>query len=514
MALLKNKGSFGSAEIWSLFRSAGYMKPTRLQQRVVPLLMRGRDVAVEAEGDSGKTAAFILPILARIRRGKAGIKAVVLTSSMENSRKVYREFRRFSASSQKPSFFALGVEGLGRKEHRILGRQPDVVIGTPNRVIDHIRRGNLDFSGLQVAVADRSGDLEHPGYVEDVLFIHSKFPPKVQTLLIAPRLDEEMAPLVTQLKRAVVIPLSSWKEGTAEPEHQYVEVDPRGKEAALERLVLATPAEGLLVQCREPAEARRITKLLRAHQVTTLVLLDELSPAQANKASQGFSVGAASVLVSTFSAAQKRSLKWVSRVINVDLPPDAESYRPRSFVLEQITTLGSGNDHQRLQEMIEVDVQKKELPPQEDVLEGSIRQILDRIREQEDPKELEEYRRVLRRTVPLRLRGYFMAYLFKNLSGMSSQRASRPRKRQEMSFSKLFVSVGRNRRVFPKDLAELFVSRLGLDRSQIREVKVLESYSFIEVDSSVAETAIAKLTGTELKGRKLTVNHARKKEGR
>ena len=161
-----------------------------------------------------------------------------------------------------------------------------------------------------------------------------------------------------------------------------------------------------------------------------------------------------------------------------------------------------------------MDVQKKELPPQEDVLEGSIRQILDRIREQEDPKELEEYRRVLRRTVPLRLRGYFMAYLFKNLSGMSSQRASRPRKRQEMSFSKLFVSVGRNRRVFPKDLAELFVSRLGLDRSQIREVKVLESYSFIEVDSSVAETAIAKLTGTELKGRKLTVNHARKKEGR
>jgi ATP-dependent RNA helicase DeaD len=389
-----------------------------------------------------------------------------------------------------------------------------VIIGTPNRVIDHIRRGNVDFSSLQVAVADRSGELEHPGYVEDVLFIRSKFPPKVQTLLIAPRLDEEMQPLVAQLKRPVVIPQSSWKEGISEPEHRFIEVDPRGKEAALERLVLATSAEGLLIQCREPAEVRRITKLLRGHQVTTLVLLDDLSPAQANKASQGFSVGAASVLVSTFSAARKRGLKWVSRVINVDLPPDAESYRPRSFVLEQVTTLGSGSDHQRLQEMVQVDVQKKELPPQEDVLEGSIRQILDRIRDKEDPEELEEYRRVLRRRVPLRLRGYFMAYLFKNMGGLSSQKAPRPRRQQEQSFSKLFVSIGRNRRVFPKDLVELFVSHLGLDRSQVREVKVLESYSFIEVDSSVAEKAIAKLSGTELKGRKLTVNHARKKEGR
>jgi ATP-dependent RNA helicase DeaD len=513
MALLKNKGSFGSAEIWSLFRSAGYIKPTHLQQRVVPLIMRGRDVAVEAEGDSGKTAAFILPILVRIKRGKAGIKAVVLTSSIENSRKVYREFRRFSGSSKKPSFFALGVEGLGRKEHSILARSPDVIIGTPNRVIDHIRRGNLDFSSLQIAVVDRSGDLEQHGFVEDVLFIHSKFPPQVQTLLIAPSLGEEMQPLVAQLKRPAVIPLSSWKDNAIQTEHRFIEVHPRGKEAALQRLVLVSDIDGLLIQCRDAGQVRKVAKLLRGHQFKTLVLLDDLSPAQANKASQSFSVGAVSILVSTFSAIRKRSLKWVSQVINLDLPPEAESYRPRSFVLKKVTTLGSAEDFQRLQEIIDVDVNKKNLPPQEDVLDGSIRQILDRIRQEEDPEELEEYRRIIRRRVPMRLRGYFMAYLFKIQGGPALKKAPEPRQQRGQEFSKLFVSVGRSRRVYPKDLVELFMSRLGLDRSQIREVKVLESYSFIEVDSSAAEKAIAELSGTEFKGRKLAVNHARKKEG-
>ena len=514
MALLKNKGPFGSAEIWSLFRSTGYAKPTHLQQKVIPLLMRGRDVAVEAEGDSGKTAAFILPILVRIKRGKAGIKAVVLTSSVENSRKVYREFQRFSGSSKKPSFFALGVEGYERREHRILAGRPEVVIGTPNRVIDHIRRGNLEFSSLQVAVADRSGDLEHPGFAADVLFIQSKFPPKVQTVLIAPSLDEEMQPLVAQLKRPAVIPMSSWKDSGVQTEHRFFQVQPRDKEAALERLVLASPVERLLIQCLTAVEVRKVARLLRGHQLKALFLLDDMSPAQANKACQSFSVGAAPILVATFSAARKRSLKWVSQVINLDLPPEPESYRPRSFILKQVSTLGSAAEHSRLQEMVQVDVQDKELPPQEVVLEGSIRQILERIRAQEDPKELNEYRRILRRHVPMSLRGYFMAYLFKQLGGPSPQKAPAERRQQGKGFSKLFVSVGRNRRVYPKDLTDLFVTRLGLQPGQVREVKVLESYSFIEVDSSVADRAIRELSGTELKGRKLAVNHARKKEGR
>ncbi|MBN1834879.1 MAG: DEAD/DEAH box helicase [Spirochaetales bacterium] len=513
MALLKEKGPFGSAEIWSLFRGAGYVAPTHLQQRVVPLIMRGRDVAVEAEGDSGKTAAFILPILVRIKRGKAGIKAVVLTSSLENSRKIYREFRRFSGSGKKPSFFALGVEGYERKEHRILAGGPEVVIGTPNRVIDHIRRGNLEFSSLQIAVADRSGDLEHPGFAEDVLFIHSKFPPKVQTVLIAPSL-EEVQPLVAQLKRPAVVPMSSWKDSGVKIEDGFIEVHPRGREEALERLVLALPAERLLIQTPNAGEVRKVVRLLRGRQLKALALLEELSPAQANKACQSFSVGAVPILAATFSAARKRSLKWVSHTINLGLPPDAESYRPRSFVLEQVTTLGSAADYSRLQEMAQVDVHKRELPSRDQVLEGGIRRILERIRREEDASELNEYRRILRRHVPMSLRGYFMAYLFKQLGAPAAVKAPAAAKQRERQYSKLFVSIGRNRRVYPKDLTELFMTRLGLEPSQLREVKVLESYSFVEVDSSVAERAIAELSGIELNGRKLAVNHARKKEGR
>jgi ATP-dependent RNA helicase DeaD len=185
MAPTKGKKTFGSAEAWTLFREAGYAKPTHLQQRMIPLILKGRDVAVEAEGDSGKTAAFILPLLVKLKRGKTGIKAIVLTSSTENSHKVFREFRRFVRSGKRPSIFAFGFQGQEKKEHRVLSRNPDVVIGTPNKVIDHIRRGNLDFSNLQSVVIDRTENPEHPGFVEDILFIFSKLPQKKQTILIS-----------------------------------------------------------------------------------------------------------------------------------------------------------------------------------------------------------------------------------------------------------------------------------------------------------------------------------------
>jgi len=112
MAPTKGKKTFGSAEAWTLFRQTGYAKPTHLQQRLIPIILKGRDVAVEAEGDSGKTAAFILPLSVKLKRGKAGIKAIVLTSSTENSHKIFREFKRFTRSWTKPSFFAFGFEGL------------------------------------------------------------------------------------------------------------------------------------------------------------------------------------------------------------------------------------------------------------------------------------------------------------------------------------------------------------------------------------------------------------------
>jgi ATP-dependent RNA helicase DeaD len=504
MAPTKGKKTFGSAEAWSLFRQAGYAKPTHLQQRLIPIILKGKDVAVEAEGDSGKTAAFILPLSVKLKRGKAGIKALVLTSSTENSHKVFREFGRFIRSGKRPSVFAFGFRGQEKKEHRMLSRNPDVVIGTPNKVIDHIRRGNLDFSNLQTVVIDRTENPEHPGFTEDILFIFSKLPQKKQTLLISHSLEKDSEKLISLLKRPSVLPVSTWRQLAVPTRNVFIQTVQQDKLPVVVDLILAEPMESLLIQCEDPGQASRMSKLLKARHIESTLLLGSLSVQLQNKICQNFSVGKVPILISTFETACSKSLRWVTHVINLTVAPSPESYKPRSFVLERIITIA--DDYERLKERIKVDAQKNTPPSEDEVFRGMIRQILKRIKEEEDPEVLNHYRNIVRKNVPLTLRSYFAAYMVKqSLTGEK-------KKKKSSKITKLFLSMGKNRRVFPRDLIQLFMDRLKAERSQIHDIKVLDNYSFVEVDSSLAGRAIQELSGIEFKDRTLAVNYARKRE--
>ena len=210
MAPQQRNRSFGSAALWEPLRKSGYARPTPLQRKVVPLIYAGRDLVVEVEGDTGRAAAFIPPVLVRLRRGRAGIKAVVATSSAEDSRKVEREFQRFSRlqAGRSAFVFALGAEERDRGEHRSLSKQPDVLIGTPSRIIDHIRRGNLDFSLLQSVVIARQEP--EPGFADDLKFIFSKLPTRKQVLLFSRALGPEADGLLELFHRPVHLSLADW----------------------------------------------------------------------------------------------------------------------------------------------------------------------------------------------------------------------------------------------------------------------------------------------------------------
>jgi ATP-dependent RNA helicase DeaD len=505
MAPTKGKKTFGSAEAWALFREAGYAKPTHLQQRLIPLIIKGKDVAAEAEGDSGKTAAFILPLYLKSKRGKTGIKALVLTSSTENSHKVFREFRRFVRSGKTPSVFAFGFEGQEKKEHKVLLRNPDVVIGTPNKVIDHIRRGNLRFSSLQTVVIDRTENPEHSGFIEDILFIFSKLPQRKQTILISYSLEKDDGRLLSLLRRPVMLPMSTWKQLAVPVRDIFVEVKEDRKPAVAAQIPLSEPMESLLVQCGSPKTAAAVHKQMRVHHLEAALLLDTLSTQKQNKVCQSFSVGMIPILVSTFETACSRNLRWVTHLINLGVPPRPESYKPRSFVLQKVISLGAPDDYDRLKESIKVDVEKSVPPTEDQVFRGMIQQILKHIQEEEDPDILNHYRSLVRKNVPLTLRSYFSAYLLRQLlAGVHKKKGPKA--------TKLFLSMGKNRRVFPRDLIQLFMDRLKAERSQIHDIKILDNYSFVEVDASLGERAIRELSGIEFKGRKLAVNYARKRE--
>jgi ATP-dependent RNA helicase DeaD len=533
MAPLQRNRSFGSAELWELLRKAGYSRPTLLQRKVVPLIQSGRDLAVDVEGDAGKTAAFILPLLARLKRGRAGIKTVVVTSSAEDSLKTEREFKRFlhPGAGRSIAIFALGAEQSDRSEHRSLARQPDVVIGTPSRIIDHIRRGNLDFSLLQSVVIDRKG--KEPEFDDDLRFIFSKLPPKKQTILFSTALDPATERLVDLLRRPVLVSQAAWKESEAEVEELFIEVAENGKAAAVAALALSEAAPALLVQCAEAGMLRRLTKVLAGLGLRVQCLREEMSSSEQNRIAERFGAGELPILVSTFEAIRRRPLRQATVVINADLPPSAEAYRPNSLVLEKLITLGSTGQYRRLQESYQVKPRPAELPTDDQALAGAIRDIVAKIRSEANSQELRRYRRLLRNNAPLAVRSYVAAYLLRTVygghfgrvpaRGPASQRppakeqpaqrpTEKPQQKPAAGFTRLFISAGKSRGIFARDLAAHFTSALKVDRSRLGGIRVLDNYSFLEIDSALAERAISELSGTQLKGRQITVNYARKRE--
>jgi ATP-dependent RNA helicase DeaD len=568
MAPQQRDRSFGSAELWEPLRKAGYNRPTLLQRKVVPLIYAGRDLVVEVEGDTGRTAAFILPILVRLRRGRAGIKAVVATSSAEDSRKVEREFQRFSRlqAGRSAFVFALGAEERDRGEHRSLSKQPDVLIGTPGRIIDHIRRGNLDFSLLQSVVIDRQEP--EPGFADDLKFIFSKLPPRKQVLLFS-RAGPEADDLLELLRRPVHLSLAAWRQSEERVEESFIEVPQAEKPRAVAALALAAGSGALLVQTSGKDYARKMGRELAARGVQAQVLWEGMRETEQERIREDFAEGRRPVLVSTFEAVRRYSLRWVTHVLNADPPPDAQAYRPASVVLEKVISLGSAAHHRQLQEKLNVNPEKASLPDDEQVLAGAISDILRRLRAEEDPAELARYLRLLRRHAPLGRRAAVAAYLLKQVYGAlgsppatrkpqagaagpqagavpgsravpgaraasggraipavprasgsgrrrraAAEKATPPaeRARAKEGFTRLFISVGKSRGVYPKDLAALFGDRLQIDRSRIGDIRVLDNYSFLEIDSALAERAIAELSGSELKGKQISVNYARKKE--
>jgi hypothetical protein len=159
-----------------------------------------------------------------------------------------------------------------------------------------------------------------------------------------------------------------------------------------------------------------------------------------------------------------------------------------------------------LQETVFVKSTNTNNSSQADVVKGTINNILTNIRQKADPDELNRLKKIVRKNVPLHLRSYFTAYLLKELMGKIRDKTD--------VFTTLFVSIGKNRRVYPKDLADLFLQTLNLSRSDIGEIKVFDSYSFVEISLDHAANAISKLSGSNFRGRRITVNTAKKKENR
>jgi ATP-dependent RNA helicase DeaD len=305
----------------------GYETPTPIQARAIPLLLEGRDLVGQAQTGTGKTAAFALPLLCRIEPSEGAVQALVLVPTRELALQVAQAIHTYGRHLRQAAVLAIyGGDSMVRQIAR-LERGVQVVVGTPGRVLDHIRRGSLQLGEVRTVVLDEADEMLRMGFIEDVESILSNTPEGRQTALFSATMPPEIQRVArNHLRSPVRVAIEVTQKTVESTVQRFAVVADHHKLEALLRLLEVSPPEAALVFARTRIGADELAEALCAHGFPAEALHSDLSQAQRATVLQRLRDQRLRIVVATDVAARGLDIDHISHVINFDLPGDPETY--------------------------------------------------------------------------------------------------------------------------------------------------------------------------------------------
>ena len=308
-------------------KAVGYEVPTPIQRESIPAILKGRDVLGTAQTGSGKTAAFVLPILQRLMKQPPGhTRALILSPTRELAAQTEAAFQQFGKGTRIRGQSVYGGVGMGPQEHA-LRSGVDVVIATPGRLLDHMGRRNVDFRGLQVLVLDEADRMLDMGFLPDMRRIISALPKERQTLLFSATMPSEIESLSRSIMRDPVrISVSPPHRPPPKIRHEVYPVPQHLKTGLLVELLGREDMMSVLVFVRTKRRADRVARQLGNSGFDVARIHGDRSQSQRDSALAGFRSGRHQVLVATDVAARGLDVEGITHVVNYDVPQVPTDY--------------------------------------------------------------------------------------------------------------------------------------------------------------------------------------------
>jgi ATP-dependent RNA helicase DeaD len=319
---------FGFSEaLLKTLADKGYSDPSPIQKAAFPELMLGRDLVGQAQTGTGKTAAFALPLLERLESGQKTPQVLVLAPTRELAMQVADSFKAYAAGH--PHLKVLAVYGGTdfRSQISTLRRGVDVVVGTPGRVMDHMRQGTLDTSGLTSLVLDEADEMLRMGFIDDVEWILEQLPKERQVVLFSATMPPEIRRLSKRyLNDPAEVTIKTKDQDGKLIRQRAITVPMSHKLEALQRVLDACGGEGVIIFARTKVITLTVAETLEAagHQVA--VLNGDVPQNQRERTVERLRSGSVDVLVATDVAARGLDVERIGLVINYDMPFDSEAY--------------------------------------------------------------------------------------------------------------------------------------------------------------------------------------------
>jgi ATP-dependent RNA helicase DeaD len=315
------------AELLSALETMGFHSPSPIQKAAIPELLLGRDLVGQARTGTGKTAAFGLPLLQRLDPAERRPQALVLTPTRELALQVAAALSSYATELPQVKVLAIYGGADFREQLLHLRRGVQVVVGTPGRVMDHIRQGTLDLSALRTLVLDEADEMLRMGFIESVEWVLEQLPAQRQVVLLSATMPTEIRRLSNRyLKSPAEITIQSRKGEGGRIHQRFLVVQPQMKPQLLQRVLEAEGSEGVIVFARTKAVSLTLAEALEAQGHNVGLLNGDVPQAHRERTIQRLRDGQLDVLVATDVAARGLDVDRIALVINYDMPFDGEAY--------------------------------------------------------------------------------------------------------------------------------------------------------------------------------------------
>ncbi len=314
-------------EVQLAVQMSGYLSPTAVQAEIIPHMLDGQDVLAQSQTGTGKTAAFALPILSRLDMQGSKPQVLVLAPTRELATQVAESFKTYGACMPKLRIAAIYGGADYEPQLRALRQGVHVVVGTPGRVLDHIKRGTLNLDGIRCLVLDEADEMLNMGFLEDVEFVLANTPAEKQIALFSATMPQPIRRIADQyLKEPATVTIRR-KGLTAESiEQRCVFVNEGDKPEMLARMLEAEDTDGVIVFTKTKDSTMAVAERLCALGLSAAALNGDLPQLRRQRTVDQLKSGKLNILVATDVAARGLDVQRISHVFNYDLPHDSESY--------------------------------------------------------------------------------------------------------------------------------------------------------------------------------------------
>src|SRR2546425_6595703 len=305
----------------------GYAHPTPIQSEAIPLALAGRDLIGSAQTGTGKTAAVVLPILQRLAPGPRGtLRALVLVPTRGLAEQVATSIRAYGRHTHLKGAAVYGGVGM-EPQTRALKHGADIVVATPGRLLDHMERGHVDFSKVEVLVLDEADRMLDMGFAPDVRRILNALPDERQTMLFSATISVEVDALARRAMNGhASVEIGRRAQAADGIEHVIVAVDKLQKRDVLAKILQAKPSGQTLVFTRTKYGADKLAAFLKKEGIPAHALHGDKAQSHRTRTLEAFRRGVADILVATDIAARGIDVDGIRMVVNFDVPADAEIY--------------------------------------------------------------------------------------------------------------------------------------------------------------------------------------------